>query len=114
MSKRTFVCFACRTTDRVSLFARVSRRCRKCRATAEHVYYKFRIPPADDDAGWAELMQKVRKVNDAIKANSLKYYRAKAERHARSLATLPEWRAKKARAQLREVEALIRQYEEWR
>ena len=112
MSNRTFVCFACRTTERVSL-SRFTRNCRKCRAVAEHVYYKFRIPPADDDKGWADLRVKVRSVNDQIKKYALQRLNAKAERYTRIVATMSEPRAKKIRRWLREVQDDIRTYEQW-
>lgn len=110
MSKRTFVCFTCRTTERVPI-ARVTRKCRKCHAPAEHVYYKFRVPRADDDKGWSDLMQKVREVNRTIREGALRYFRSQAERYSQ----IPsEKRTRAAEAGLREAEEKIRKYEEWR
>lgn len=107
MSNRTFVCFACRTTERVPL-SRLTRNCRVCRAPAEHVYYKFAIPPKDDDKSWQELLRKVREVNDQIKANLLRYWRPKAERYAR----IPNKRAV-VRRRLRELNEKIAKLERW-
>jgi hypothetical protein len=113
MSNRTFVCFTCRTTERVPI-ARLTRKCRKCHAPAEHVYYKFRIPRADDDKGWSDLMQRVREVNRTIREGALKHFRSRAERYARALKGQPEKRTKAAEARLREIEEKIRKYEQWR
>src|SRR5207248_10683713 len=79
MNNRTFVCFACRTTERDSTF-RITRKCRKCRRLAERVHYKFRIPAAGDDRGWDELMPKVRAFNREARAGALKWL---AERRVR-------------------------------
>jgi hypothetical protein len=111
MSKRTFVCFECRTTDRVPI-DRLTRKCRKCHAPAEHVYYKFRIPRAEDDAGWADLMQKVRDVNRRIRDNALRHYLAEVERYSRVLSEKPASRT--ILAKLRVVEDKVRRFEEWR
>ena len=108
MSKRTYVCFPCRTTERVP-YERATRNCRKCHAPAEHVYYKFRIPRADDDRGWADLMQKVRDVNRVIKERALERLRSEAERYAR----IPD-RNGKAAARLRDLQEKIQQLEQWR
>lgn len=59
MSNRTHVCFECRTTERVPV-SRIIRICRRCRKHAEHVFYKFKIPRRNDDAGWQELQSKAR------------------------------------------------------
>lgn len=113
MSKRTFVCFTCRTTERVPI-ARLTRKCRKCHAPAEHVYYKFRIPRADDDKGWSDLMQKVREVNRDIREGALRHFRSQAERYLRILSEQPAKRTRTIEARLREVEEKIRKIEEWR
>ena len=113
MSKRTFVCFTCRTTERVPI-ARVTRQCRKCHAPAEHVYYKFRIPRADDDKGWSDLMQKVRDVNRTIKDRALRRLRSEAERYSRSLTSQPAHRSRAIQAKLRELEQKIGKLEQWR
>ena len=113
MSNRTFVCFACRTTERVEI-SRMTRRCRKCHAPSEHVYYKFRIPRRDDDDGWAALMPKVREVNRTIKENWLQELRADEERYSQVLAEAPPHRKTRATAKLREIRDKLSKLEEWR
>lgn len=113
MSSRTFVCFSCRTTDRVPS-PRVTRDCRICHAPAEHVYYKFRIPRADDDEGWLELKRKVREVNVKIKARSVAKLTSDAERYARLLASQPEERRAGSRHKLREIQRALAEWERWR
>ena len=113
MSNRTFACFTCRTTERVS-FARITRTCRKCHAPAEHVYYKFRIPRADDDRGWQELMQRVREVNDRIKTRTLAWLRQRAAAYVRNVESAPAHRQKRLRRHLRAIESAIAEWEQWR
>ena len=113
MSKRTYVCFACRTTERVPV-SRITRTCRKCHEPVEHVYYKFRVPRLDDDAGWSDLMQKVREVNRTIRENALKHLRSEAERYSRMLTAQPMHRAKTVATRLREIQEKISKFEQWR
>lgn len=113
MSKRTFVCFTCRTTDRVPL-PRRTRDCRICHAPAEHVYYKFRIPRRDDDTGWSELQDKVRDVNAKIKARAVAKLTADAERYTRLLASQPADRQSAVRHKLREIQTALAEWERWR
>jgi hypothetical protein len=115
MSNRTYVCFTCRTTERVPL-ARVTRRCRKCRAPSEHVYHKFRIPRADDDTGWSELMRKVREVNDVLKTDMVRRLRERAEKYERQLAAAraDDPRSIRLKAHLRELQERLAEWETWR
>src|SRR5215467_335871 len=108
--RRTFVCFTCRTTERVPV-GRLTRRCRKCRAPAEYVYYKFRIPRVKDDKGWRALMQSVRELNRAIATRALHWLRARADRYARALPSQPPHRRRTFERLLRDVEEEIRAYE---
>ena len=87
MSNSTYVCFTCRTTERVPQ-SRITRTCRKCRRPAEHVYYKFKIPKKDDDAGWDELRRKVRPFNRTVKANALASLEKERVKLERILSTL--------------------------
>jgi hypothetical protein len=112
MNNRTFVCFACRTTERVPV-ARLTRNCRKCHAPAEHVYYKFHIPRRTDNRGWSELIQKVRKFNDAIKTRVVRYLTAEAERCRNALIAAPENRRTDLRRMLREAEETLLKWEQW-
>ena len=114
MSNRTFVCFDCRTTERVPIYRRLTRNCRKCRRPAEHVYYKFRIPPIDDDKAWRELATKVRQVNDAIKKNRLTYLRDRVDRYTRALETVPPGRRAAFLKRLKGVNEEIAEWEGWR
>ena len=113
MSSRTFVCFACRTTDRVP-FRRLTRDCRVCRSPEEHVYYKFRVPRADDDRGWSDLQRKVREVNGKIKARAVAKLQHDAERYARLLETQPAERLPMLRHRLRDIHAALLEWERWR
>lgn len=112
VSNRTFVCFECRTTERVPL-ARLTRNCRRCRAQAEHVFYKFRIPAADDDRAWADLKQRVREVNDQMKARALRHLHAKADRYIRNLTSARGERKARLRRELGAIQDRIAQWEQW-
>lgn len=113
MSKRTYVCFACRTTERVPM-ARITRRCRKCGARAEHVYYKFRIPRRDDDRGWEMLRVRVREVNNIIKSRALDRLSRRKTRAEGALATAKKANSrKKARQRLRLIHEKLRRWESW-
>jgi hypothetical protein len=107
VNNRTFVCFACRTTERDSSL-RITRKCRKCRRLAERVYYKFRIPAADDDRGWDELMQKVRVFNREARAGALKWL---AEQRVRCESKLGRLKASQIRKR-RELNTRLRELQE--
>ncbi len=111
MSNRTFVCFTCRTTDRVP-FPRLTRDCRICHLPSEHVYYKFRIPRSNDDDGWRDLQEKVRETNGKIKARAVAKLRADAARYERLLALSPA--ARGIRQKLRDIAAALDTWERWR
>jgi len=112
MSNRTYVCFECRTTERVPI-ARLTRDCRICHAPAEHVYYRFRIPTRDDDKGWRELRQRVREVNDRIKAGAVASLRGKVERYSRILASARPRRQPKLRREMEAAQELLSKFERW-
>jgi len=112
VSKRTFVCFDCRTTERVDS-GRITRNCRRCRRRAEHVYYKFRIPPRRDDGGWDSLMHKARDFNAGLRAVNLRHLRGRRAKFASVLAQLPVSRVAGRRALARRIQELDRQVAEW-
>ena len=112
MHNRTFVCFTCRTTERVRL-TRLAHKCRICRAPAEHVYHKFRIPQKDDDRAWSELMKKVRGLNRDIKIRAVRQLIAEAERCRHALIAAPENRLIDLRRQLRDAEEALLKWEQW-
>ena len=113
MSSRTYVCFDCRTTERVPL-ARLTRDCRICRKPAEHVYFKLRVPRADDDDGWRTLMVAAREINTEMKARALALLRRKVADYVRVLETAPPHRRSTAQRHLREANERIAQWERWR
>lgn len=89
MNNRTYVCFTCRTTARVTV-GRITQVCRQCRALAEHVYYKFKIPRRGDDAGWEELQMKVRADNRTLKSTALARLRQERAKRERLLGGTPQ------------------------
>lgn len=87
MSNRTYVCFDCRTTERLPT-SRIAKKCRKCRKPAQHVYYKFRIPARGDAKAWADLEARVRPMNLEMQTRALKRLRARRARLERLVATV--------------------------
>ena len=115
MSKRTYVCFDCRTTERVPL-GRISRNCRRCRKQAEHVFYKFKIPQRTDNAAWQELQTKVRAFNHRAKANALVRLRQERTRLERILAEVPESKPERRRllgSKLKRITADMKEWSLW-
>jgi len=115
VSNRTYVCFTCRTTARVPL-GRITQVCRQCRAPAEHVYYKFKIPRRGDDAGWEELQIKVRAVNRTMKSNALarlRQERAKLERLLGETPPSQQARQRSLRFKLKTVQEKAQQWSTW-
>jgi len=113
LSNRTFVCFECRTTEREP-YGRWTRNCRKCRARAEYVHYKFRIPKKDDDDGWAELRKRAQEVNAQIKTRALASEHRREEHYTRILATVetPSTRHE-LEEKLRSIRDAISVWEQW-
>jgi hypothetical protein len=112
LSNSTHVCFDCRTTERVPA-GRITRNCRKCRAQAEHVYYKFKIPQRDDDVAWQSLQTKVRAFNHQVKSNVLARLRQERAKLERLLAEVPETkqdRRRLLRFKLKVVNEKMRQW----
>jgi hypothetical protein len=115
VSSRTYVCFDCRTTERVAA-PRIAKRCRKCRRAAHHVYYKFKIPARADDRGWSALESQVRPMNLETQVRMLAQLRGKRRRLERILATVPVTnpsRQKLLRSQLRAIEAESKEWLQW-
>ena len=112
MRNRTYVCFECRTTERVSA-SRITRICRKCRKQAEHVYYKFKIPPRDDDAGWQALQTKVRTLNREAKSNMLSRLRQERTKLQRLLADVPESRQDRLRSLRFKLKSVNEKLDKW-
>jgi hypothetical protein len=112
MRNRTYVCFECRTTERVSA-SRITRICRKCRKQAEHVYYKFKIPRRDDDAGWQELQSKVRTLNRQAKSNMLSRLGQERTKLQRLLAEVPESKQDRLRSLRFKLKSVNKKPEEW-
>lgn len=112
MSNRTFVCFDCRTTERVDT-ARVSRKCRKCRQPAEYVHYKFRIPKKDDEKGWDSLMARVRPFNDSLKRDMLIFLRRELARIEKALASKPLPRGARERRLRRQLRDTSKSLDQW-
>jgi len=112
VSSRTYVCFDCRTTERV-LAARIARSCRK---PAHHVYYKFKVSSRADDSGWTKLEGRVRPVNIEIQTHALarlRKRRAQLERILSSGTKKSELKQKQLRRQLRDVDAESREWLQW-
>jgi hypothetical protein len=115
VSKRTYVCFDCRTTERVPV-GRISRSCRKCRKQAEHVFYKFKIPKRTDDAAWQELETKVRAFNRNVKTDALVRLRQERTRLERLIAELPESKPDRRRVlsfKLKRITADMKEWTQW-
>ena len=115
MNNRTDVCFTCRTTARVPV-GRITQVCRRCRALAEHVYYKFKIPPRGDDAGWEELQMKVREDNRTMKSSALARLRKERANLERLLAEIPpsqQARRRSLRLKLKTVQEEAEQWSTW-
>ena len=112
MSNRTYACFTCRTTARVPM-GRITQVCRQCRAPAEHVYYKFKIPRRKDDAGWEELQIKVRAVNRTMKSNVLTRLRRERAKLERLLAETPPSRPHRQRALRLKLKTVQIETEQW-
>lgn len=115
MSSRTYVCFDCRTTERVPT-SRISKSCRKCRKPAQHVYHKFSIPPRKDDDGWADLEKRVRPMNLEMHVRALaglREKRARLERQLETASASSEERRKQMRRQLRTVVSEIKEWQKW-
>ena len=108
MRSATFVCFECRTTERVPV-SRLSKTCRKCRKPAESVFYKFPIPRRTDDRGWEELLRKVRPFNRAARERALVYYRTEQARLEKLIHTTPS----KARAFATRLKAARKAITQW-
>lgn len=109
MSSRTFVCFDCRTTERVPV-GRWTRDCRKCRKPATYVYWKFSIPKKKDDDGWAELRRRTAEVNAVIKARQLRSLRERVERYERML---PRIRGTRLSMRLEAMREELAAFERW-
>ena len=112
MSNRTYVCFDCRTTERVPA-PRITRTCRNCRKRAEHIYYKFKIPRKDDDKGWLELRKKITPFNDAMKTRALRHLRQRQDELERLLRMVPPAKEQKARDLAAKLKLLKKQADEW-
>lgn len=115
MSSRTYVCFDCRTTERVPT-SRIAKLCRKCRKPAHHVYYKFRIPGRTHDRGWTQLETRVRPMNVELQVRALARLRARRERLERVLASGPgknEAKRKQLARELREIESKCKEWLQW-
>lgn len=112
MSNRTYVCFECRTTERVPL-SRITRTCRKCRRQAEHVYYKFKIPPRRDDASWQELQRKVRALNRQVRSNMLSRLRQESAKLQRLVVEVPTSKQDRIRSLRFKLKSVNKKIEEW-
>ena len=112
MNNATYVCFDCRTTERTPAW-RITRNCRRCRKTAQHVYYKFRIPRRGDDAGWAELETRVRSYNRAIQSQVLPRLRKEKDWIERILSTYPDLRPYRRRMLMRQIRRIEEERAGW-
>lgn len=112
MNNRTYVCFDCRTTERVPV-SRITRACRKCRKQAEHVYYKFKIPPRNDGAGWQELQTKVRALNHRAKSNALSRLRQERTKLLRLVAEVPDTERGRTSSLRSKLKSIDQKMEEW-
>ena len=61
MSKRSYVCVACRTTRRAEATGgrRTELRCSSCSGPLWELEWRWRIPPRRDEKGWKELGEKI-------------------------------------------------------
>ncbi len=112
MSNRTYVCFDCRTTERVPAL-RIARNCRKCHKPAEHVFYKFKIPKRGDNTGWAILQKKVRPLNLEIQTKVLFRMRAERARLERVLSQTPPEKESRRLEITRKLKMMEKQKSEW-
>jgi hypothetical protein len=74
MSSRTFVCWDCRTSTRVTMGG--SPRCRSCGGMLHELGWRTRIPAKRDVRGWTELRQSLEKQSQA-RANSAEELRVR-------------------------------------
>lgn len=112
MNNRTYVCFTCRTTARVTV-GRITQVCRQCRAPAEHVYYKFKIPRRGDDAGWEELQMKVRADNRTLKSTALARLRQERAKRERLLGETPQSQPARQRSLRFKLKTVQKEAEQW-
>jgi hypothetical protein len=112
LSNSTYVCFDCQTTERVPA-GRITRNCRKCRAQAEHVYYRFKIPQRDDSVAWQSLQTKVRAFNRQAKSNVLARLRQERERLERQIAELPKNKPGRQRMLSFKLKVVDEKIEKW-
>jgi hypothetical protein len=113
VSNSTYVCFECRTTERVP-DGRITRNCRKCRRRAEHVYHKFKIPRGDDDAAWRELLTKVRLFNRQAKSNALLRLGQERANLERLLARVPASKPHRQRSLRLQLKTINESVEKWK
>ncbi len=112
MSNHTYVCFDCRTTERVP-HQRISRNCRKCRKAAHYVYYKFAIPKRDDSLGWNELESKVRPMNKKTLSQVMIRLANEREQLERVLSETPLTREAHRRDLIRRIRLNEKERVEW-
>jgi hypothetical protein len=112
VSNSTYVCFDCRTTERVPI-ARISRACRKCRKPAHHVYYKFSIPKRDDNPGWKDLEAKVRPMNRKIYVTVMSRLRRDRAHLEQVLAETPVTRDARRRDLNRKLKINAKELQSW-
>jgi hypothetical protein len=112
VNNRTYVCFNCRTTERVPA-ERITKVCRKCREQAEHVYYKFKIPQRDDDVAWQKLQTKVRAVNRKLKSDALAWLRKERARLEQLLAEVPQSKQERRRSLRFKLKTVKEKTEQW-
>jgi hypothetical protein len=112
MSNRTYVCFDCRTTERIPT-GRITKRCRFCRKAAEHVYQKFKIPRRNDDKGWQELKAKVRPFNERVKWHHISHLTKEQHKIERVLESVPSYQERKRRELSGRLKISREKYKAW-
>lgn len=115
MRNNTYVCFDCRTTERVQA-ARIAKRCRLCGKPAVHVFYKFRIPRKDDDKGWDDLRRRTSQFNTAAKARALERLTKDQAKFQELLSLAPDENQAKRESlakRIRQIDKQIRDWQEW-
>ena len=113
MSNRTFVCFDCRTTERVATTS-IAKACRKCRKPAHRVHCKFKIPKRADDGAWANLEARVRPMNRELQTHALEYLREKQAKLERLLAEVPAENDMKRKLLKRELRSVASERDAWK
>lgn len=77
------------------------------------MYYKFKIPQKDDDAGWQELQVQIRALNRQAKSNMLSRLRQERVKLERLLAEVPQNKQDRLRSLRSKLKKVNKQMEDW-